>query len=66
MNVPPSRSGELELAVAGAADEIGPGAGDLLHGQAVGVADHRHDETLRRGDGDPDVRGGMAVDLLAA
>ena len=48
---------ELQLVVAGPPDEVGARAGDLLHGAPVRVADDRDDEPLRRGDGDPDVRG---------
>ena len=56
---------QRELVVARAADEIGARAGDLLHRPAVGVADHRDDQALRRGDRDPDVRVRVALDLLA-
>ena len=66
MNVPPSMSSQRQLALAGAADEVGPGAGDLLDRPAVGVADHRHDEAVRGRDRDADVGGGMTVDLVAA
>ena len=56
---------QRQLAVAGAADEIGAGAGDLLHAAPVGVADDRHDEPVRSRDGHADVRPGMTMDLLA-
>ena len=55
----------LELAFPGAADEAGPVCGDLLDRLPIGVADHRHDEPVRRGDGDADVRHGEAEDLVA-
>ena len=66
VNVPPSRSGERELVVARAADEVGACARDLLHRPPVGVADHRHDEPLRRGDRDADVGARVTLDRLAA
>ena len=47
---------QRQLAVAGTADEIGAGAGDLLHAAAVGVADHGDDEAVRGRDRDADVR----------
>ena len=43
--------------------EVGAGARDLGDREALGAADHRNDETLRRGDGDADVRARMDVDL---
>ena len=63
MNVPPSRSAQLELAVARARDDVRAIGGDLLHGLAVGVADDRDDEPARSGDREPDVRRGEAVEL---
>ena len=65
VNVPSSRSAPLQLAVARPADEVGAGGGDLLDRAPVGVADHRHDEAVRRGDGDADVRVREAQDRLA-
>ena len=53
----------LQLVVARALHEVGARAGDLGDAQALGVADHRDDETLRRGDGDADVRARVDLDL---
>ena len=66
VNVPPSRSGERQLAVARAADEIGPGAGDLLHaccGRRRGSPARRGPAALRRRSRRSRAR--VAVDLLA-
>ncbi len=49
--------GQGQLAVAGAADEVRAGAGDLLHAPPVGVTDDRDDEPVRRRDRHADVRG---------
>ena len=63
VNVPPSRSGELELPVACARHDVRAIRGDLLDGLLVGVADDRHDEPARRRDCEADVCRSEAVEL---
>ena len=66
VKVPPSRSGSWSDPRAGPLDELGAMRRDLGEREPLDRADHRHDEPLRRGDGDPDVRRREAKDRLLA
>ena len=64
VNVPPSRSSLLQLAVARARDDIGAGRRDLGDRQPLGVANDRHDEALRRATAMPTSALGKTEDLV--
>ena len=63
VNVPPRRSSSRDLPARASAAEPLDFAGDRREVFLVGVADHRHDQPGRRGDGDADVISVVQDDL---
>ena len=62
VNVPLTRSDVWQPA-AGAVDDVLAGLRDLRDRPRLAIRDHRHDQPVRNGNGDPDVRRRELVNL---
>ena len=65
VNEPPLRSSSVSVPFCALPANSRMRLLDAGEGQILGVADHRHDEALRRADGDPDVVVVLEHHLLA-
>ena len=54
VNVPPLHVGKRQRARPRSLDQLGDAHGEALHAQAVGVVDHRHNQSLLSRDRDPE------------